>query len=159
MYLIYPVLKTIYDKDKKIYTYLFIVLLLNTIVVNFVEHISVIINTKYKFNAINIVLQYPSKFQILTNRNFLLFFMLGGLVAENKEKFGSKKVRIISICAGLIMWCISILYAIIVSKLQNKRYADNFVYGSMTMLFLLIMFYTITYKYENKDRIIDKLIS
>ena len=159
LYLIYPVLKTIYDKDKKVYMYMFIVLLVNTIVVNFLEHISIIINTKYKFNVINIVLSYISKFQILTNRNFLIFFMLGGLIAEKKENFKDQKVRNISVFIGLIMWCISILYAIIVSKLRNKTYADNFVYESVTMLACLIMFYAMTYKYENKNRIIDKLIN
>ena len=159
LYLIYPVLKTIYDKNKKVYMYLCIVLLVNTIAVNFLGHISTIINTKYKFNVINIILSYINKFQILTNRNFLIFFMLGGLIAENKESFENKKVRSISIFIGLIMWCISILYAIIVSKLQNKTYADNFVYESVTMLACLIMFYSITYKYENENRIIDKLIN
>lgn len=159
LYLIYPVLKTIYDKDRKIYMYLFIVLLVNTIAVNLLGHISIMINTKYKSNVIDIVLSYISKFQILTNRNFLIFFMLGGLVAEYKEKFEDSKVRKISVIAGFIMWCISILYAIIVSKLQNKTYADNFVYESATMLVCLIMFYAITYKYESKDRIIDKLIN
>lgn len=157
LYLIYPVLKIIYDKDKRIYTYLFIVLLVNTIAINFLGHISTLINAKYKFNAIDIVLSYIGKFQILTNRNFLIFFMLGGLVAENKERFENQKIRKISVIAGFIMWCVSVLYAIVVSKLQNKTYADNFVYESVTMLACLIMFYAITYKYENKNRIIDKL--
>lgn len=139
--------------------YLFIVLLVNTIVVNFLGHISVIINTKYKFNAIDIALSYVSKFQLLTNRSFLIFFMLGGLVAENKARFENQKIRKISVVAGFIMWCVSVLYAIVVSKLQNKTYADNFVYESVTMLACLIMFYAITYKYENKNRIIDKLIN
>lgn len=85
--------------------------------------------------------------------------MLGGLVAENKERFENKKIRKISVVAGFIMWCVSVLYAIVVSKLQNKTYADNFVYESVTMLACLIMFYAITYKYENKNRIIDKLIN
>ena len=85
--------------------------------------------------------------------------MLGGLVAENKERFENKKIRKISVVAGFIMWCVSVLYAIVVSKLQNKTYADNFVYESVTTLACLIMFYAITYKYENKNRIIDKLIN
>lgn len=85
--------------------------------------------------------------------------MLGGIVVENKERFEDKKARKISVIIGLGMWCISTIYAIIVSKLQNKTYTDSFVYESVTMLSCLIMFYAITLRYENKNRIIDKLIN
>ena len=126
LYLIYPVLKIVHDNDKKVYNYFFIILLIFTMFTNLLSLISNLINTKIKFEGIKIIITYISKFQILYNRNFLIFFMLGGYLFENKEKFETKKVRIKWIIIGLAAWIMSYIYAIIISKLQNKTYIGSF---------------------------------
>ena len=76
LYLIYPILKTVHDNDKKIYNYLFILLLISTSFINILDLISQLINAKYKFEPIRLIMSYISKFQVLYNRNFLVFFIV-----------------------------------------------------------------------------------
>ena len=137
LYLIYPVLKIVHDNDKKVYNYFFIILLIFTMFTNLLSLISNLINTEIKFEGIKIIITYISKFQILYNRNFLIFFMLGGYLFENKEKFETKKVRIKWIIIGLAAWIMSYIFAIIISKLQNKTYIGSFNYESIFMPFIL----------------------
>lgn len=158
LYLIYPILKITYDTNKKVYNYIFVVLLINTILVNMLSLISNIIETQIPFTYINVLNNYISKFQILTNRNFLIFFMLGGYLYENKEKFAEKKVRYKWIIIGIISWIIALVYAIIISKLQGKIYPDNFNYNTAFMLLIMIGIFSMTIKYQDNNRWYNKLI-
>lgn len=158
LYLIYPILKVVHDKNKKIYDYLFIIILIGTILINLLGMVSDLINTKINCNLINIFTAYIGKFQILTNRNFLIFFMLGGYVFENKGKFEQKTTRMKWSIIGIVAWIVSYMLAILISKLQNKLYIDSFNYESAFMPFILIGFFAITYGYENKNKWYDKFI-
>ena len=158
LYLIYPILKIVHDNDKKVYGYLFILLLINTNFVNILELISQLINAKYKITQIDIIISYIKKFQVLYNRNFLVFFMLGGYLFEKREELKNSKVRRKWILIGAISWGMAYIFAIIISKLQGKTYAENFNYGSTSMPFILIGMFAITYKYENQNKWYNKLI-
>lgn len=158
LYLIYPVLKIVHDNNKKVYNYFFIILLIFTMFTNLLSLISNLINTKIKFEGIKIIITYISKFQILYNRNFLIFFMLGGYLFENKEKFETKKVRIKWIIIGLAAWIMSYIYAIIISKLQNKTYIGSFNYESIFMPFILIGIFALTFNYKDKNHWYNKFI-
>ena len=158
LYLIYPILKVVHDHNKKVYDYLFIVLLCTTIVTNLLGMISQLINTKINYSGINVLTEYVGKFQILTNRNFLIFFMLGGYIFENKEKFEPKEIRYKWSLIGIISWIISFIFAVVISKLQNKVYIDNFNYGSAFMPIILIGIFAITFDYQNKNKWYNKFI-
>lgn len=158
LYLIYPVLKILHDKDKNVYDYLFIVVLIFTMGTNLLSIISELINTKIKCNAINLVISYMSNFQVLYNRNFLIFFMFGGYLFENKEKFEERKTRRKWIVIGLVSWIIAFAFAVIISKSQNKTYMQNFNYGSIFMPFILIGIFAATYNYKSKEKWYNKII-
>lgn len=159
LYLIYPILKNTHDTNKNIYNYIFIILMINTIFVNLFSLISQMIETKIKFDYINIFTTYIGNFQILSNRNFLIFFMLGGYLYEYKEKFENKKIRMMWITIGIIAWIIALLYAIIMSKLQNKTYGENFNYNTIFILLNIIGIYALTYKYQYNNKWYNKLIT
>ena len=158
LYLIYPILKTVHDNNQKIYDYLFILLLISTSFINILDLISQLINTKYKFQAIQLLTSYISKFQVLYNRNFLVFFMLGGYLFEQKEKFQNSNTRKKWILIGSGSWLVAYLFAILISKLQNKIYAETFNYGSAFMPVILIGMFAITYTYQDKGKWYNKLI-
>ena len=159
LYLIYPILKIAYDTNKKVYNYIFIVLLINTILVNTLSLISILIETQTSFNYINVLNNYISKFQILSNRNFLIFFMLGGYLYENKEKFEEKMVRYKWGIIGIVSWIVALIYAIIISKLQGKTYPDNFNYNTVFMLLTIIGIFAMTIKYQDNNKWYNKLIT
>lgn len=152
LYLIYPMIKITHDSNKKVYNYICIVLLINTVLVNFLSLISNLIQTQVSFKYINIVIDYISKFQILTNRNFLIFFMLGGYLYENKDKFEDRKFRIKCIAMGVISWIVSFGYAFLMSKLQKKTYVDSFNYNSVFILLIVIGLFALTYRYKDENR-------
>ncbi len=158
LYLIYPIIKIVHDKEQKVYNYLFVVILIFTMGCNLLNLISDLINTKIECNTINLITTYISKFQILYNRNFLIFFMLGGYLFENKEKFEDKKIRIKWIIIGITSWVIAFIFAVITSKLQNKTYMQNFSYGSIFMPLILIGIFAATYNYKSKEKWYNKII-
>ena len=125
---------------------------------NLLSLISELVNTRIKCNAINLGISYMSKFQILYNRNFLIFFMLGGYLFENKEKFEEGKIRKKWIAIGLASWIIDFIFAVSISKLQNKTYIQNFSYGSIFMPFILIGIFAATYNYKSKEKWYNKII-
>ena len=84
--------------------------------------------------------------------------MLGGYLFENKEKFETKKVRIKWIIIGLAAWIMSYIYAIIISKLQNKTYIGSFNYESIFMPFILIGIFALTFNYKDKNHWYNKFI-
>ena len=159
LYLIYPILKNAHDTNKKVYDYIFIVLLINTILVNTLGLISALIETKISFTYINILNNYISKFQILSNRNFLIFFMLGGYLYENKEKFEEKKIRSKWTIIGIVSWVVALLYAITISKLQGKTYPGSFNYNTVFILLTMIGTFAITIKYQDRNKLYNKVIT
>lgn len=159
LYLVYPVIKNLHDTNKVTYNYLFIVLLIGTMLVNLIYLLENLIKELTGFNGIIMLINYINKFQILTNTNFLIFFMLGGYLFENKEKFNDKKVRIKWIGISIASWIIVVLYGYIMSKLQGKVYSNNYCYGTIFMLFILIGFFAITYKYNDNNKLYNKLIT
>lgn len=158
LYLMYPILKILHDKDKEIYDYLFIFLLVSTVFINLLGMVSNFINTRFNCNFINIFTAYVGKFQILTNRNFLIFFMLGGYIYENKEKFEQKEIRIKWIIIGISAWIFSYIFAILLSKLQNKKCIDSFNYESIFMPIILIGIFAITVGYCDNNKWYNKFI-
>lgn len=158
LYIFYPILKVLHDKDKKVYNYLFIVLLISTVGINLLNLISQVENTIFSTNNIKLIYNYINKFQILYNSNFLVFFMLGGYIYELKEKFDEKKVTVKWILYAIIAWIIGIIFAYLMSKANKTLYANNFCYSAINMLIFLIAWFAITYRYTNKNRFYNKII-
>lgn len=158
LYLMYPIIKSLHDSNKKLYNYFFIVLLISTVGINFLAMISNLIITMLKFKYIQSIIQYLNKFQITTNAYFLLFFMLGGYLFEKKEKFENKKVTIKWMIIGGLSWLFAFLYGFIISILQKRTCSESFNYYTIFMFLLLVSLFAITYKYHNKGKFLNKII-
>lgn len=159
LYLIYPILKNLHDTNKTIYNYLFIVLFIGTTFINALDLVGGIVKWQTNFDGIYKLTSYMNKFQIVTNRNFLIFFMLGGYLFERKEKLQDRKIRIKWFMIGMIAWLVAFLYAYGMSKLQGKTYPNNYAYESIFMLCFLIAWFAITYTYQDKNKWYHKLIT
>lgn len=161
LYLLFPVIKVLHDSNKKIYNFLFIIVTIFTIGINFLSLINNIIEFKTGWSGITYLLSYISKFNIITNGYFVFYFMLGGYIFENKEnlkfKFNNKK-SIIIVIAGLLAWILAITYGIGVSNLQNKMIGDSFNYSTVFLCITLLGLYCLTSNYQNTGNLVNKII-
>lgn len=161
LYLLFPVLKVLHDNDKKIYNYLFIIITIFTVGINFLSLINNIIEIKTGWSGIKYLLSYISKFNILTNGYFVFYFMLGGYVFENKNKLKfrvNNKKTIVIVILGLVAWLLSIIYGIYVSNIQNKMIGDSFNYSTVFLCITILALYCLTSNYQNTGNIINKVI-
>ena len=159
LYLIYPILKYLYDNNKSIYNYLFIIVFISTVGINFINIISQCVIKMTNFDQLNMFVNYIKKFNIISNGYFLLFFMFGGYLYEKKEQFENKKKCVKFICIGGIAWGISFVYAYVMSKINNKLYSGSFNYNTIFMLFIMIGIFAISNLYKDNGHIYNKVVT
>lgn len=161
LYLLFPVLKVLHDNDKKIYNYLFIVVTIFTIGMNFFSLINNIIEIKTSWKGLKYLLSYISKFNIITNGYFVFYFMLGGYIFENRNKLklGNNNKKVIAIIAiGALAWLFAIIYGICLTFIQKKMINDNYNYSTVFLCLTIIGLYCLTSNYKNTGNIINRII-
>lgn len=159
LYLIYPILKYLYDNNKQLYNYLFIIIIISTVGINFMNIIIDIIIKISNFEQLSLLTSYITKFNILFNRQFLMFFMFGGYLYEKKDKFTENNIKIKYIIIGLISWMLSFVYAYVMSRVNNKTYSNNFNYSSIFMIFIMTGIFAVTNFYIDKGCLYNKIIT
>lgn len=159
LYLIYPILKYLYDNNKKLYNYLFVIIIISTVGINFVNMLIDIIIKISNFEQLRLLTSYIKKFNILSNNQFLMFFMFGGYLYEKKDRFTENNKKIKYTIIGLISWMLSFIYAYIMSKINNKTYSNSFNYDSIFMIFIMLGIFAITNFYIDKGRFYNKMIT
>ena len=155
LYLMYPIIKNIYDNNKQLYKYVFIIVIISSVGIRFLQMITQLIESK----NLNLIINYITKFNIFLNRDFLLFFMIGGYLYENKEMFTIKNTRNKYIIIGILSWGLSFLYAYIMSVKNNETYPNNFNCSSIFMVFIMIGIFAISNMYKDNGRIYNKIIT
>lgn len=159
LYLIYPILKYLYDTNKQLYNYLFVIVIVSSVGLNFIDMINSAIIKITNFEKLSLITTYINKFNILSNCQFLMFFMLGGFLYEKKDMFIENKTKIKYIIIALISWIVSFSYALGMSYLNNKTYSSSFNYASMFMIFIIIGIFAITNFYEDKGYFYNKIVT
>lgn len=155
LYFIFPIIKYIYDNNYSLFKYLFIVLVVFTFGFNFLYLIIDLINYK---NAISILASFRvfiNSFSIrIVDNIYLLYFMLGGIVYNEKDKICNNKALIL----GVISWAFAFAYGVIMSKINNTLYTDNYNYGQMMLMFTILGFLFIFTKLNIKNKYIKNAI-
>ena len=158
LYLVFPVLKVLHDENKKIYNYLFIIVGIFTVGLKFVNSILIIVQDMSNIKIAIYFSTFFSKYNPIQNGSFLFFFMLGGYIFEKKEILEIKKNRIYCVLIGIISIGLAFLLGVITSKVSKHMVSDSFNYCTIFTGPIIILMFTIFYKWNEKDKIYNKLI-
>jgi surface polysaccharide O-acyltransferase-like enzyme len=157
VYILYPVLKYIYDNNSKLFDYLFIIILIFSVGINLVNlilnPITNILEMKSILPALN---NFINSLQPFTNISFLSFFMLGAECLKYKDIILKNKNKVIII--GIVGIVIPIIYGILISFLNKNVYSNNFMYNTIFMLTFLVLLYISTINFKNNN-LITKIIT
>lgn len=159
IYLIFPVLKTLHDKDRKIYDYLFIIVIITTIGYNVVNIMSKLICSFFGMKLLpGMIAKFLSTYVPFNKGYYILYLMLGGYLFEYKEElkryFNKKKIIMVLAINTLLIFIIP--YTI--SKKTNIYVGNNFNYSTLFLFVHIIMLFIITEKYNDKKNIICRII-
>ena len=155
IYLFFPVIKLVYDSDFKIYKYLIVLMLIAVFGVNLMVFIIEVLNTLIHNEILNSIISFINQFKIIIVDNiYLVYFLFGGYVYKNKEKFIKNRYIII----GIISTVIVIILGIIASKITMKLYS-NYNYDQIFLLGTVLGLFCLASKIEIKNEYFKKFIS
>lgn len=142
LYILFPLLKVVHDHNKKIYNYFFVIIIIFTIGKNSINLLLQIMTIKLGMNnAINYFNSFVESYNPLLNEYFILYFMLGGMIAENKDWIRKNKNKIYFLSA-ISIFLVS-FYGIVYSKELGYFYSSNFNYDTVFMVVITIGIYTL----------------
>jgi surface polysaccharide O-acyltransferase-like enzyme len=153
LYLIFPLIKYVYDKNKNLFIYLFIIVFILTFTPNILFLLNDLIKCDLFLNAISF---FNNTFQIFSKNLFIFYFMLGGLLYELKLSIIPYKKKIL-LC-GIISYIISLLYGISNSLINNRVISGSFNCETVFMIPIIISIFILCMNYKNKGSFINKII-
>lgn len=162
IYILFPLLKLAFDKDKKTFYFFIIICTLLTFGYKFINEIVLLLSpfTNAFENGIDLpVVTMFNPFRGSYGYSFV-YFCIGGIIGENKEKvlsISKKKRNIISIF-GILVSCICLF----VIGVLHSRYIKNEVwdivwngYDSIFTLFNVIFIYALCLNFNKENRFIS----
>lgn len=156
IYLIFPIIKYIYDNNYKLFKYLFYILLIFVFGFNFIYMIIDLVNSIYfisiLFNFKNFIGSFYLK---IVDNIYLLYFMLGGIIYAEKNKFLNKRILIY----GILSWIIAFVYGVLMSKINNTLYMNNYNYSQIMLMLTILGFVYISMKLNIKNKFIKEIIT
>lgn len=157
LYFVMPVVKKVYDTDYQCFKYFFYVVAFFTVGIDTLRVGISVLSSVMTSDVLPLIPTYLNKFSFLSNGQFLLFAMIGGILLKEKERIAQKKKLWVSL--GLGAWVLSIVVGVILSEVHQSLYDETFNYGSIFMVFILIGWYAATLGYENQGKWYHKVIS
>ena len=149
LYLLYPILNIVHDNNKKVYNYFFIVVVFFTIGTKSLDMIFNLLNL-YNINDYTYWLSdCIQHYNPISNGAFILYFMLGGYIYENKELLLKNKNKIFIIT--LLITIVSISYGIFVSDINKSFYSSNYLYCSLAMVMYILSIFIVSFKFKNNN--------
>lgn len=160
LYVFFPLLKLAWDKDKKIFKFFLIAIFIATVgsklLVQIYNIFAMILGKNVKGIGTNVLSLFNPVAGI--NGYALVYFMLGAICFQYKEKFKNKKYNIIAIISIIISSILLCLYWILISKYTNKTI--DYVWVSYDIIFTLInviSLFVICLNYK-ENKIFNKII-
>lgn len=157
VYLIYPILKKIYDDNFRLFRYLFI---LATIFSIGRATISVLLYALNVFTGINDhgqLLNFIGRFNPVANAEYVYYFMLGGILTKAEEKIREK--RTVWMAGGLAAWITASVFGYGISLRTASVFKENWNYNSIFMTVILIGLWAAALPYRNKGGYAGRLIA
>lgn len=152
IYLLYPIIWEIYHTNYDLFKILFIIICIFTIGTGSISMASELITNQHHSDVINNLSIFLNKTQPLGEcKWYFLYFCLGGIINKNYDTINKNKVKVIFV--GLFSWILSFMYGILVCISKNALYAPTYNTRTIFMVFIILMWFALFNKYENKNKV------
>ncbi len=158
LYLVFPILKTVYDRDQQIFRYAFGLVALFTVGVNTLDLLIDFLNLWTPAELLVEFRNFVKRFSAINSGvlgSYLLFFMLGGMVRQFEETLMRHRGRWIAL--GFGAWGVSAAFGLMMSILSGETYRENMNFTSIFMPIWLIGLFVLTRPYQARNGIAGRL--
>ncbi len=105
VYLVFPCIKFIFDRDKKLYFYIFTLVAFFTVGVNTIGLIRDFLSIYFKVDLLNTIIGFIDRFNPIGNSCYVYYFLLGGILFLNKDWILRKRRTLILSGGGSLCSC------------------------------------------------------
>lgn len=153
IYLVFPVLKHLYDTRFSLFTYLLAVLFVSTYTINFVS----LLTNFTQSELLKSVLFFLNRYSVVfTDNIYIIYFMLGGFLYRNMDKLPHKLCMI----AGAVCTLLSAVFGVAVSVHQGATFSVGYNYSQVFLFFTILgMFLLCSHLPLNNPRVNKVLAS
>jgi len=154
LYILFPVLKFLYDEKQELFKYMFAVVAFFSVGLNFIELLT---QLYYQFGTsenVQYIYTFIVRYNPLTNTTLLFYFMAGGMAIKHVEQL--KQIKVIVL--GVIAWGLAFAYGFVMSKLSGVTYNEGFNYSTIFLFFIILALFSISLRYEDKGKWYNRLI-
>ena len=136
VYILFPVIKHAFDKEKKLYQSLFLIVLLFTVGSRFIAETDVVLKST-GFDFLTGISGFLYEFLPLSSNGMtsLCYFMLGGMLLDYEGSVKEKRIK--WIIAGFIAWIVEIGWHTILSNLRGATFG-SFWFGNICEIIICI---------------------
>ena len=152
VYLLFPVLKHLYDTHEKLFNYILLVLTISTYGVALISMVAGIFDV-----GVLKSLHFFSKQYALTMgpSNFVVYFMLGGYLKRNWDSLPKKKLVI----AGGVCAVLAVAIGLGASFYKGATYPANFNYSQIFLLFTIVGAFLVCSKIPFNNRYVNAVLT
>jgi Uncharacterized protein conserved in bacteria len=160
IYLFFPIIKNCYDNNKSVFVFFMITILFFTFGKNFLSSINILLDFFFHKKYLKLFIDSFNVFNPVSGiyGYSIGYFMLGGILFYNRNKFTANKYKIFASFCFIISLVLSMGYTIIRSLNSGKIY-DVVWYGYDTIftLIMVISFFILCLNYQ-KNGFIGNII-
>lgn len=152
VYLVFPVLKHLFDTNIKLFNYLLLVLVASTYAVNLVSLFSPLISSDLYASFLFFLKQYSVVF---TTNIYLIYFMLGGFLLHHVDRLNHK----CCIGFGLLSAVMVTVLGITISVSQGATCGANLNYSQIFLFFTIIGLFLLCSHIPLNNSVINKCLA
>ena len=155
LYLVFPMLKALFDKEPELFTILFCFVAFFSVGMHSIELMRDLVSTYRNVSMFNDAIGFLYRFSSIGNAYYLYYFMLGGiayrnidLLLKNKEKW---------FIAAVFSWIGACTVGVFLSIQMGYVYNRAFNYGSVFMTVIVLGIFSLAYSIKNTNIIVNVL--
>ena len=152
LYLIYPMLKALYDREETLFTILFGITAFFTVGMQGIEMLRDLTGTFTGVTVFNDAIGFLYRFNPVSNAYYVYYFMLGGMVYRYRTVILQKKR--VWIGAAAAAWAAACAVGIFLSHRMGAVYNRAFNYGSVFMTVILLGMFVMVYELSPENRFV-----
>ncbi len=146
VYFVYPILRLVYEKDFKLFQYLFWVVFAFVVGLNCVVLVRDLLEAHHNMVRLSAFIDFCNRFKPIGNDWYLFYFMFGGMIWHYYDRVKEKKVLLSVV--GVLSWPAAFGVGFALSKLWGYTYNAAFNYGSIFMVLFILGFFALTADYQ-----------
>ncbi len=149
VYLIFPVLKYLYDTHEKLFNYLLLTVIISTYSVPLIS----LAYDAFQVGILNSMQVFISQYTLGIGINiYVVYFMLGGYIRKNWDRLPKKTL----VLAGGICAVAACVIGILISCRAGVTYGANYNYSQIFLMFTVIGIILVCSKIPFNNKIINK---